>query len=78
MMGWQKIYNVYQEVFISMTQQDLKVLLEEVEDMARHAYSLGYVSGYSKGKNEHSIETSAFAIVLESKLKLLRETHQPS
>jgi len=61
-----------------MTQQDLKVLLEEVESIARHSYSLGYVSGFSRGRDEHSIETSAFSIVLESTLKRLKEENQPS
>ena len=59
-----------------MIQQDLDILLQEVEDIARHAYSLGYVSGFSRGRDEHSIETSAFAIVLESKLKMLKEQYQ--
>ena len=61
-----------------MIQQDLDILLQEVEDIARHAYSLGYVSGFSRGRDEHSIETSAFAIVLESKLKMLKEQYQQS
>jgi hypothetical protein len=54
----------------------LEKLLVEVEDALRRGYSVGYVEGYSKGKDSNTIEKGTFPIIIEFHLKELKEKYE--
>jgi hypothetical protein len=54
----------------------LNQFLKEVEDALRRGYSIGYVDGYSKGRDPHNIESNALISIVEHHLEDLKNKYE--
>ena len=54
----------------------IEILKKEIEDAIRRGYSIGYVDGYSKGRNPLDVEKSTFKHIVEHHLEYIKETYE--